>query len=57
MQTSDNESFYSVLNLPDYSSLEEVKKAFKKLALLTHPDKCGHSTDFLVVQKAYSFLV
>jgi DnaJ-class molecular chaperone len=49
MFTSGNDSFYSVLNLPDYSSLEDVKKAFKKMALATHPDKCGSSKDFLPI--------
>ncbi|MDX5320214.1 MAG: DnaJ domain-containing protein, partial [Bacteroidota bacterium] len=32
-------NFYSILGLPDYASLEEVRQAFKKLALRYHPDK------------------
>jgi DnaJ-class molecular chaperone len=50
MLTSGKNSFYSVLNLPDYSSLEDIKKAFKKLALTTHPDKKGNAKEFLPIQ-------
>lgn len=44
-------SFYAVLNLPDYASIEDIKKAFKKLALRTHPDKSKQAmaTEFILV--------
>lgn|GEM_PF-2126055 len=32
-------SFYHILGLPNYANLTEVRKAFKKLAVLYHPDK------------------
>eukprot|EP00449_Zooxanthella_nutricula_P047789 CAMPEP_0198589750 /NCGR_PEP_ID=MMETSP1462-20131121/134785_1 /TAXON_ID=1333877 /ORGANISM="Brandtodinium nutriculum, Strain RCC3387" /LENGTH=585 /DNA_ID=CAMNT_0044321271 /DNA_START=18 /DNA_END=1772 /DNA_ORIENTATION=+ len=31
--------YYKVLGLDDYASLDEVKKAYKKLSLVYHPDK------------------
>jgi DnaJ family protein C protein 8 len=33
---------FEYLNLPFDSSLEEVKKQYRKLSLLVHPDKCKH---------------
>ena len=30
---------YDILNLPQSSTPEEIKKAYKKLALIKHPDK------------------
>lgn len=32
-------SMYSVLGLPNYATLAEVKQQFKRLALELHPDK------------------
>ncbi|CAK5273842.1 unnamed protein product [Mycena citricolor] len=38
-------SFYAILQIPRDASTEEVKKAYKKQALLTHPDRlpAGHT--------------
>ncbi|KAG9153542.1 hypothetical protein Leryth_008496 [Lithospermum erythrorhizon] len=33
---------FEYLNLPFHSSPEEVKKQYRKLSLLVHPDKCKH---------------
>ncbi|XP_043712674.1 J domain-containing protein spf31-like [Telopea speciosissima] len=33
---------FEFLNLPFDSSLEDVKKQYRKLSLLVHPDKCKH---------------
>ncbi|KAF5470889.1 hypothetical protein F2P56_011376 [Juglans regia] len=33
---------FDFLNLPFDSSLEDVKKQYRKLSLLVHPDKCKH---------------
>ncbi|CAE6925610.1 STIP1 [Symbiodinium natans] len=39
-------NYYKVLGIDEYSTLEEVKKAYKKLSLVYHPDKTsGLSTD------------
>jgi DnaJ-class molecular chaperone len=36
---------FKILNLPDNSSIEEVKKAYKKIALNSHPDKLNNIKD------------
>ncbi|KAI9508089.1 hypothetical protein F5148DRAFT_1275922 [Russula earlei] len=57
----DQEGFlYSVLNLPDSASAEEIRERYKTLSVLFHPDKQREestkdtaSRRFLEIQKAY----
>jgi len=37
--------YYKILNLPENSSIEDVKKAYKKIALNSHPDKLNNIKD------------
>lgn len=39
------ENPYKILNIPDDSSIEDVKKAYKKIALNSHPDKLNNIKD------------
>jgi curved DNA-binding protein CbpA len=52
--------YYTALGLPDNSSIEEVKKAYRKKAREYHPD-LNHSPDaidqFIKVTEAYDFLI
>jgi hypothetical protein len=52
--------YYNTLGLPLNSSLEEIKKAYRKKARLYHPD-LNHSPDakekFIKVTEAYDFLI
>jgi len=56
--------YYAILDLialkpPATCSTSDVKKAYRKLSLLTHPDKNGHEhahTAFQLVSKAYLVL-
>jgi len=60
----DQEGFlYSVLNLPDTASAEEVRERYRALSVLFHPDKQRDdstkktaSKRFLEIQKAYEVL-
>jgi DnaJ-class molecular chaperone len=36
---------YKILNIPENSSIEDVKKAYKKIALNSHPDKLNNIKD------------
>ncbi len=41
MYKNDFENYYQILGLPDFASIEEVKKAFRELAKKHHPDRGG----------------
>ena len=39
------ENPYKILNINDDSTIEEVKKAYRKIALKSHPDKLNNIKD------------
>lgn len=47
---------YSDTKLTTKSSIEEIKKAYRKGAHATHPDTGGTAKDFIAVNSAYEFL-
>lgn len=50
-------SYYSILEVSPKASLEEIRKAYKRLALISHPDKCqGSDSKFLSITKAWDIL-
>lgn len=49
-------SLYDDLGVDKSASEEEIKQAFRKKAMQTHPDKGGSVESFQVVQKAYAVL-
>jgi DnaJ-class molecular chaperone len=51
------EKLYEVLGLPPKSSIEEVRKAYKRLVLIHHPDKpTGDRGKFEILTRAYNIL-
>jgi DnaJ-class molecular chaperone len=49
--------YYSVLGITNTSSQEEIKQAYRKLAMKHHPDRTGgDDTEFKKIQEAYSVL-
>jgi molecular chaperone DnaJ len=49
-------SAWSLLGLTPGANLDEIKRAFQKRALETHPDQGGDSSDFRAVLRAYERL-
>ena len=47
---------YKVLNIPRDANEDEIKKAYRKLALEHHPDKGGDENRFKQINEAYSML-
>jgi len=44
---------YSVLGLPPTASLEQVKRNYKHLAAIFHPDKGGYKEAMILLNNAY----
>jgi molecular chaperone DnaJ len=48
---------YEILGVPKDAKIEEIKKAYRKLALMKHPDKCPDdpkaADNFQQLNKAY----
>ncbi|GAJ10680.1 unnamed protein product [marine sediment metagenome] len=44
---------YAVLGLPQTASLEEVKRNYKHLAAIFHPDKGGYTEAMVLLNAAY----
>jgi len=57
---SDKEDYYKILQVTRESSSEDIKKAYRKLSMLHHPDKNGNSeestTQFKLISEAYETL-
>jgi molecular chaperone DnaJ len=51
-----SENLYDILGVSKSASSEEIKKAYKKLALQHHPDKGGDEEVFKKISGAYSVL-
>lgn len=48
--------YYSVLGVPKGASEEDIKKAYRKLAMKHHPDRGGDQNQFQKIQEAYATL-
>lgn len=62
-QLLDDETLYTLLELDDLATMKEVRKAYRKLALVFHPDKRRHDDnnenaeeDFKRIHDAYRIL-
>lgn len=50
-----NECF-KILNIDNNASINDINKAYKKMALIHHPDKGGELEKFNKIKQAYEFL-
>ena len=49
-------NLYNILNIDENSTQEEIKKAYKKLIIINHPDKGGDALKFNKIHEAYQIL-
>lgn len=49
----DNSALYEALGVTKEASYDEIKKAYRKLALQHHPDRGGDSEKFKEINAAY----
>ena len=52
----NQETSYRVLGVNSYSTFPEIKKKYRELIKIKHPDHGGNSDAFILVQEAYKFL-
>ena len=50
------ENFYQILDVPETASQDEIKKAYRKKAVESHPDKGGNEEVFKKISEAYDVL-
>ena len=48
--------YYSILNIKETASQDEIKQAYKKLAMKNHPDRGGDTKTFQAISQAYDTL-
>ena len=50
------ENLYKILGLPKFASTDEIKKAYRKLAMECHPDRGGDEERMKKINVAYQIL-
>lgn len=55
-----NENFYEILEIPESSSIDEIKKSYRRLSMIYHPDKNKNNPEatakFQKISEAYETL-
>lgn len=52
-----NKNHYEILGLKNFSSIMEIKKAYRSLALKYHPDRGGNINKMKEINSSYDFLI
>lgn len=52
----ENKKYYEILGVPNKATSDEIRKAYRKLAVKLHPDKGGDQAKFQELQHAYEIL-
>jgi len=52
----DNKKLYEILGVEKEATMDQIKKAYRKLAIKCHPDKGGDPEKFKEIQAAYDVL-
>lgn len=50
-------NYYEILDLKECSSVDEIKRAYRSLALRHHPDRGGDVNKMVEINEAYEYLM
>ena len=50
------QSNYDILGIPDGSSMQRIRIAFRELVLKNHSDRGGHDESFILIKQAFEDL-
>ncbi len=50
-------NYYHILDLKNFASLQEIRRQYRRLALVHHPDRGGDSEKMKEINNAYDFLM
>jgi curved DNA-binding protein CbpA len=53
----DEVNFYILFQLPNFSTIQDIKVKYKELIKINHPDKGGDAFKFDVIKKTYEFFI
>ncbi len=53
----EDEDYYKILGISQNATQDEIKKAYRKLALKLHPDCGGNQQEFIKINEAYVSLI
>ena len=56
MDFDTKKDYYAVLGVSETATTDEIKKAFRKLAVKHHPDKGGNKEKFQEINEAHTVL-
>jgi DnaJ-class molecular chaperone len=56
MDFDPKKDYYTVLGVSEMATTDEIKKAFRKLAVKHHPDRGGTKEKFQEINEAHSVL-
>jgi len=57
LENLEENNLYSILNIKENATKEEIKKSFRNLSKIYHPDKGGTTEEFLKIYKSYQILI
>src|ERR1051325_8037078 len=57
MNTTELIDYYGVLGIPVDADLSAIKSAYRRLALVNHPDRGGTHEKMLIINEAFQVLV
>lgn len=52
-----NQNLYEFFNIPLFSSVQDIKKSYRSMALKYHPDRGGSEEKMKIINEMYELLI